>query len=257
MFLACPACDTQYKLDDLALGPHGRKVRCVDCGHVWRALPPTPSVAEPMRDKTMRDEDMSISFSDDVSLSSAQDGAFDMALQDPALQDAPSRPPIPEALVTPTASSATYQPLGMSANVLGICVFALPLLLMIGILLAFQVPLLRALPGLSPVYAAVGIDVAVPLHALRLSELTVERKTVEGAGLLNLSAQLANTSPVAQAYPGLRVTVYDARGAELKTWTLPAPTKKNLASGDAAPIRAAFKNPPPDAAKLELRVIQP
>lgn len=43
MRVTCPSCLTLYELpSDLvaALSPHGRSLRCAECGHVWRELPP-------------------------------------------------------------------------------------------------------------------------------------------------------------------------------------------------------------------------
>jgi len=43
MIITCPACATQFRLPDGALGASGRKLRCSACRHVWFAA---PSIAE-------------------------------------------------------------------------------------------------------------------------------------------------------------------------------------------------------------------
>ena len=43
MELACPNCDTRFKVPDGAIGDDGRKVRCSACSHQWRAYPPEHS----------------------------------------------------------------------------------------------------------------------------------------------------------------------------------------------------------------------
>ena len=267
MFIACPACETHYTLDDLALGPKGRKVRCASCGHVWRAtipqaepdeLPPE-TVDRFTTTEAMRDEDMSLSFTADAPFTQDYDPSFDV----PHAEQVFDRPPIPEGIVNTardeppiTPDLPEYMPLGMSANMLGLCVFLLPFLITVSLLLAFKGQLLRSLPALSPVYAAMGVDVTPPGNGLRLSTLVAERKIERDQKTLSMSAQLANVSPTALPYPALRATAYGPYGTVIETWNLPAPEGRTLASGEEAPIRAEFKNIPDAAAKLELRVTQ-
>lgn len=268
MFIACPACETHYKLDDLALGPKGRKVRCASCGHVWRAtLPqeepdelPPETVDRFTTTEPMRDEDMSLSFTADAPFTQNYDPSFDVPHEEQVFE----RPPIPEGIVgaahhdEPAVHSDVpeYMPLGMSPNMLGLCVFLLPFLVTVGLLLAFKSQLLRTLPALSPVYAAMGSDVTPPGDGLRLSTLVAERKIERDKKTLSMSAQLANISPVALPYPALRATAFGPYGTVIETWNLPAPEGRMLASGEEAPIRAEFKDIPDAAAKLELRVTQ-
>jgi len=39
MVVGCPNCEARFKVSDDALGATGRRVKCGDCGHVWRAHP--------------------------------------------------------------------------------------------------------------------------------------------------------------------------------------------------------------------------
>jgi predicted Zn finger-like uncharacterized protein len=44
--LACPSCEQRFRVDNAALGPVGRMVRCSQCHHAWWVLPPDPDSAE-------------------------------------------------------------------------------------------------------------------------------------------------------------------------------------------------------------------
>ena len=51
MIITCPACATQFRVPDGALGSDGRKLRCSSCRHVWfqvpLAAPEAPQAPEP------------------------------------------------------------------------------------------------------------------------------------------------------------------------------------------------------------------
>lgn len=40
MDLNCPSCTTHFSVPDGAIGPKGRKLKCSQCGHTWRQMPP-------------------------------------------------------------------------------------------------------------------------------------------------------------------------------------------------------------------------
>ena len=42
MIITCPACATQFRVPDGALGSDGRKLRCSSCRHVWFQEPLAP-----------------------------------------------------------------------------------------------------------------------------------------------------------------------------------------------------------------------
>jgi len=39
MIVSCPECSKRYAIDDKALLPHGRNVKCASCAHVWHQAP--------------------------------------------------------------------------------------------------------------------------------------------------------------------------------------------------------------------------
>lgn len=289
MFLACPQCEVHYKLSDLSLGPTGRKVRCTSCGHVWRAFPPPPEELPPTpvpgpftNTDAIDDEAMSVSFDaepaadpepmvhdpaayDDVGTGEAVPDAAAVDFGDWPTIDTTDAPAgvIPD-VVKPVEADAVagetlphYQPTGMSANAFGFAIFLLPLLLTAVVLIALRGPLVGALPALAPVYSMAGLAVSAPGEGLRLSTLVAERRIDDDVKVLALTATLANISAVAQDYPPLRATVSGPYGAVLKTWDLPAPADRTIASGEESPIKVEFKDVPDAAAVVSLKVRKP
>jgi len=50
MIVTCPECATRYRVTGDALdAPHGRRVRCARCGHVWLHRPEPPGDPPPLR----------------------------------------------------------------------------------------------------------------------------------------------------------------------------------------------------------------
>ena len=47
MIITCPACATQFRVPDGALGSDGRKLRCSSCRHVWFEAPPALTEESP------------------------------------------------------------------------------------------------------------------------------------------------------------------------------------------------------------------
>lgn len=287
MFLACPQCDTHYKLDDLALGLDGRKVRCTTCSHVWHAmrppdeLPPEPAPGRFTNTDPIADTDMSVAMTPDTVPDTVDENwrlpdeelatfstdettpattvledwpSVDANLSDYAAADIPDVVKPGERHFDSPIDSPQYMPMGLSANTLGVTLFLLPLLLTVAILLAAKEPLARMLPGLAPLYSTVGLPATPPGEGLRLSTLVAEHRIDQDIETLSVSAMLANISPVAQNYPPLSATVSGPSGAVLKTWNLPAPEGKSLASGEESPIKVEFKDVPDEAAVLVLQV---
>lgn len=61
MILTCPSCSARFVVNDDALRPSGRNVKCGRCAHVWSAPPPPPeeepaAVTEPVVETPIKPE---------------------------------------------------------------------------------------------------------------------------------------------------------------------------------------------------------
>lgn len=46
MIIICPECSTRYSIDQKIVEGQGKKVRCVQCEHIWKVMPETPKKNE-------------------------------------------------------------------------------------------------------------------------------------------------------------------------------------------------------------------
>lgn len=62
MILTCPACHTDYEVQDGMITANGRRVRCASCGHSWIAYPDSRDKTEtPVPESSDQEETVSTS----------------------------------------------------------------------------------------------------------------------------------------------------------------------------------------------------
>lgn len=102
----------------------------------------------------------------------------------------------------------------------------------------------RALPGLAPAYAAIGLPVNLRGLAFRHLRSRLERNA---AGLvLAVDGEIVNIRPRPVAVPPLRLDVEAADGHEIYTWITAVP-KARLAGDESIDFRARLTAPPAGA----------
>ncbi len=224
MILSCSACSTRYLVDPALLGPEGREVRCAKCGHQWIQKPP---------------ED------------------------EPQPADLP--PLEPEIRAIPGGESATVETASpfASANLPGFprpapqrssALAWLVLLLLVGIAAGSFVArneIVAAWPPAARLFDALGVPAASNLGAgIELRNVSSARQEEDGAPVLVIQGEVANTSTSVRAVPKMRGSLRE-QGREIQSWTFQA-AQSRLLPGEAASFVTRFKNPAPQATDLTI-----
>ena len=124
------------------------------------------------------------------------------------------------------------------------------LVALVAAFLGFRRVLVAAVPGLSGLYARLGLPVNV--RGLDFRDVGATRDSVDGASGLVVSGQIVNPGGVSRPLPALRFTLYDGQGREVGGWSANV-EHPPLAGGEAAPFRSRLADPPEAARQLQLR----
>ncbi len=188
MILTCPACSTRYLTDPTRLGPAGRTVRCVKCGHTWPQTPPA---------------DMPRRIDVDV----------------PPALETPLAMPSPVA-VPRSRPVAPAKPVARRGGSLGVAMLVTVLLVLAGSALYFgRERLAAAYPGVRPFYALLGISAEVPGEGLELSNLSFAQAEVDGRAVIQIQGDIFNATEEPKPVPSLQATFLDESNVGLKRLT--------------------------------------
>jgi predicted Zn finger-like uncharacterized protein len=290
MLLVCPHCATSYRVDDSAVGPVGRSVRCTRCRTVWFAdsavplsgiaaahlaemaqfaatasspeetaqyLPPSPpgelpGERAPAIDGAEPDTEIKI-VEDAPPLAEAQ------ATGDPLAQPAPPEQPAvssPESegvdieTVAARRAKAPRRPRRSLLQFPGWPTIILALAALDMGLLGWRAEIVQLMPQTAPLYAAMGLPVNV--RGLVFSEVGVETESHEGVRVLLVKGVIASTASRDVEIPRLRFALRSAGGNEIYAWTA-LPSRSVLAPGETLAFESRLASPPPDTRDVLVR----
>jgi len=270
MLLTCPACDTQYKVDDAAISPGGSRVRCFRCSYTWSAKP------------------------DGARGESAQTGAAQTgaAQSEPALTPKPQEKPEnaevtePEAQAgeatrpesqSPKPAAVPEKPKETAPKSLGedalrakhreraeeeaerplwpyyLLVLVLSLTLMV-LLWSYRETLARAHPLATQAYGFFGYEAVLAGDGLTLESIRSVRREVSGARELRIEGEVVNVSGEVRPMPALRIRLLDESGAELASWTETL-REESLEPQERALFSFSRADPPPAAADIAIEFV--
>jgi len=108
----------------------------------------------------------------------------------------------------------------------------------------------RSAPDLVGLYALVGLP--VQRSGLEFGRIASHEGLEKGMTVLVVDGSIVNTAPEATPLPPIALTVRDAGGAPLHTWTI-KPAKDRAESGETVAFHAALASPPVAAREVFLR----
>lgn len=252
MLIVCPSCASQYELDAAKLGPDGRKVRCAGCRTSWHvapepAFPEAPSVEETQALLNEELEQAAI-IDAQVTALAAERGGTPEALDDGAseIAVAPRRSRTGRRMRSAAMGGARGRVGGMFAP----AALTLAGLALVGMLVWQRDLAVRGAPQLAALFDRIGL----PVNVRGLSLSAIESGLVEdGQGrFLVVEGDVTNITRGKAAVPTIEVSVRDAGGQTLYTWTT-EPPRPNLEPSELVRFRARLASPPANGQSVLVR----
>lgn len=271
--IACPHCGTRYQLPPETLGERGRNVACAHCGKAWMAEAPAPGPDDDRLFTPGEEDALDRQFTaaakrgelttlpggaggrladeppPEVQKSIAEikaaiaprmAAAPKPSAPEPAAPGKPVKPPTAER--RPGRLLARLYPLARTAAVL-------LLLAGLGAGLAFRTEIVRVLPDLAGVYAAIGMPVNVV--GLEFSDVTTLAANRGAERALTVTAKIRAVGGRRTAVPPVVVTLLDADGARVYEWSVNPPAP-DVAPGEVVELSAELASPPEEARQVRL-----
>jgi predicted Zn finger-like uncharacterized protein len=283
MLLICPECRTRYVVPDGAIGAAGRQVRCANCRHSWfqqgTATPPAPPapafVAPPeaapqsvetesvasVPSESSIDAAATVAVEPDAPLARPGFSAFDRAEPEttadetpippsfdrPAFQDVPavasySALPEPEIVRSQFAHEPPFRPRRNPAKLMTYAAVAF------AIAIAALAAATWHFGWLENSFVASGQepDLKIELH----DNLELGRDA-DGSPYFIASGSIVNPTSRPQRVPELLVTLKDASGRSVYSWTMKAPVR-TLAPGGKVDFSQLRRDVPLAASRISI-----
>lgn len=270
--IACPHCGTRYQVPPETLGERGRNVSCAHCGKAWLAEAPAFDIEDDRLFTPSEEEALDKQFTDVekrgelATVPSALRKLMPLDQPPPpevvksiaeikaalAPRTAVEEPPAPAAKVETARPKPTEPKRGLPLARLYPLVRMLAVLLLVAVVaggVMFRTEIVRVLPDMAGVYAAVGMPVnVVGLEFSDVTTLTTRRG--EEAALL-VTAKIRAISGRRTAIPPVVVTLLDEHGASVYEWSV-VPPAPDVAPGEVVDLSAELAAPPAGARELRL-----
>lgn len=208
MTVTCPTCAAVYR--SIVAKP-GQKVRCSQCDASWR-------------------------------IAAADDPAADPTVIDAEATSEKAQPPSYEELYETTPRAVSHAPtLLRGARAPAPVLFAVGGLALATAVLGAKNLIVKTAPQTAALYTAAGL----PVNARGLAFSNVTSVIVEASGqkMLGVEGEIANLRDARNDVPQLEITVRDAKGRSIYTWTTGAP-KSKLDGFEKINFRARLAAPP-------------
>ncbi len=267
MQLVCPSCATAFHVDPAALGAVGRTVRCSRCRTAWFAAPasvvPEPVMADPIAAGVAGQEGLAsvappavqpevVTWEDTVVVEI--DASPPLAPGDLRGAESPVRKPPghdePAAPRRPTMLRRT-QPKKEQGRSRLTAVTVILAAVVVGAI-ASRSTVVRAVPDLAGLYAAVGLP--VNLRGLEFKGIKTTREMQDGISVLVIEGEVVNITGHPVELPRLRLGVLGPDNRELYSWTAVLP-RSILSDGEKISFRSRLASPPAEGREVLVRFL--
>lgn len=268
MIITCPNCQTRYQVADAAIGSAGRKVQCANCRQAWRARPdpaqarPRPQLVEAPPQVAAPDTDRLFSEDEEAALDAKFEEAEDGALKAAPRRAAPPEPAMPlrEKLGAGLKGIRSRMPrrrqsiaadrlptgrLLASVRTLGVTVLVLTVIAA----LYLRTDIVRRVPDLAGVYAAIGLPVNVV--GLEFRNVETLRTIQNGADVMIISGHIRNITSRQAKVPPIVVSILDGSGTSLYSWSV-TPAFSLIGSGEILDFETQLNASPEGAETVRL-----
>lgn len=260
MQLACPSCETAFHVSPEALGS-GRNVRCAVCRNVWFASP-----ADAVPELEYASADAVTSAAPEITpeppmMQSLIHEPDTIEWNEPAIAEVNPSPPLaPFAIAdTPVAKSAPApkkagraKPVKKAPGRSRLATMTAILAAIIVVAIGSRTSIVRAVPDLAGLYAAIGLP--VNLRGLEFQGVNTAAEVQDGITVLVIEGEVANVTRQPVELPRLRLSILDANQRELYSWTSMLP-RSILADGERIAFRSRLASPPAEGKEVLVRFL--
>lgn len=235
MILSCEQCHTRYLLPTHLLGGDGRRVRCTICGHEWFQIP-----EEDENTVHVPDEDGG-SFADVLS-----------HLSDDSVKDLDDTTILASDVIPPEKKKFFRKQPGWGTGLMGAILVAV---LIMTALLMLRQPVMKAWPESIALYNMVGLTGPVPGDGLVFEDLKATTSyNAKGEEILRVVGNVRNVRSYPVRVPGLRFTLRDEQGAEVRTWSTDSP-EQDMNPASVIPLDITYPLDAPQAKELNIKFV--
>ena len=226
MKVSCPSCQAAFIVKPEQLGPKGRRLKCGRCGEQWHQKP--------------------VTFADQPEDHARKTAAE--PLRSESAVAAPGGPRPKPAVATPAKKS------GGSWLAVGWLLLLVLVGGLAGGLWYWRDIVVAEVPELATLYEMVGMERPLPGDGLEMRDITHDSRLVGDDRELIISGKVVNVSRGTVAVPGLRASLHDAQGKELRVWEFAAESL-SLEKGEEAKFTTSTLNPPREGSNLSISFV--
>ena len=252
MNVACPSCETTFRIDLEEIGAKGRRVRCGACGHEWTQMPLEEAAVAPEA-KAEPGAEPGAEPETEAELEVAEVEGEAEAAPEPApeAEEEAEAPPVDLKAAAgarrPAPPRRRPEPQRSAGNrrvAAGWVVFLLVLGGLLGGAYFGQAQIVAAVPAAAELYRMAGLQDEPPLgEGLELRSVKSERRLIDGQRVVVIEGLVANVSGEARPVPQLRASVTDGAGAPVEEWTFSAKVSE-LPPGGVTEFETSTRNAP-------------